>query len=99
MLQHLVINGPSVNLCHAADCIRDRQQSRAKCLLCNGLLSKAAGRVMPRRLALSMAGGLRLALGLVKIASAAAFAQIPPLRGYLSAHDPSTIIPCKNRYY
>ena len=26
-------------------------------------------------------------------------AQLPPLRGYLSAHDPSTIIPCKNRYY
>jgi arabinan endo-1,5-alpha-L-arabinosidase len=23
----------------------------------------------------------------------------PPLRGYLTAHDPSTIIQCKNRYY
>ena len=26
-------------------------------------------------------------------------AQTPPLRGYLSAHDPSTITRCKNRYY
>lgn len=26
-------------------------------------------------------------------------AQVPPLRGYLRAHDPSTIIQCKNRYY
>ena len=26
-------------------------------------------------------------------------AQSPPLRGYLSAHDPSTISQCKNRYY
>ena len=24
---------------------------------------------------------------------------LPPLRGYLSAHDPSTVIQCKNRYY
>src|SRR5579884_4131961 len=23
----------------------------------------------------------------------------PPLRGYLEAHDPSTIIQCKNKYY
>src|SRR5580704_18431307 len=23
----------------------------------------------------------------------------PSLRGYLTAHDPSTIIPCKSRYY
>jgi hypothetical protein len=42
MLQRLVINGPSVNLCHAADCIRDRQRSLAKCLLCSGLVSKQA---------------------------------------------------------
>ena len=40
MLQRLVINGPSVNSCHATDCIRDRQPSLAKCLLCSGLLSK-----------------------------------------------------------
>ncbi len=26
-------------------------------------------------------------------------AQSPPLRGYLSAHDPSTITQCKDRYY
>src|SRR4051794_16039853 len=25
--------------------------------------------------------------------------QSPPLRGFLSAHDPSTVIQCKNRYY
>ena len=42
MLQRLVINGPSVNLCHAADCIRDQLRSLAKCLLCNGPVSKAA---------------------------------------------------------
>jgi hypothetical protein len=28
-----------------------------------------------------------------------ALAQLPPLRGYLAAHDPSTITQCKNRYY
>ena len=39
MLQRLVINGPPVNLCHAADCIRDRQRSLAKCLLGSGLVS------------------------------------------------------------
>ena len=26
-------------------------------------------------------------------------AQLPPLRGYLAAHDPSTITQCKDRYY
>ena len=26
-------------------------------------------------------------------------AQLPPLRGYLAAHDPSTITTCNNRYY
>lgn len=25
--------------------------------------------------------------------------SLPPLRGYLSAHDPSTIVPCNGRYY
>jgi arabinan endo-1,5-alpha-L-arabinosidase len=28
-----------------------------------------------------------------------ALAQTPPLRGYLAAHDPSTITQCKDRYY
>ena len=49
MLQRLVINGPSVNLCHAADCIRDRQRSLAKCLLCRGLVSMVrAHHLVPR---------------------------------------------------
>ena len=46
-----------------------------------------------------MARLLLLAVALAQIGSTATFAQIPPLRGYLSAHDPSTIIQCKNRYY
>ena len=38
-----------------------------------------------------------LALALANASPAPA--QIPPLRGYLSAHDPSTITQCKSRYY
>lgn len=42
---------------------------------------------------------LLLATGLVWSARAQSPAPLPPLRGYLNAHDPSTIIECNNRYY
>ena len=38
-------------------------------------------------------------LGVCLIIHPAAWAQTVPLRGYLTAHDPSTIIKCKDRYY
>jgi hypothetical protein len=42
---------------------------------------------------------IRLVLLLVWICPALLHAQSQPLRGYLSAHDPSTTIQCKDRYY
>ena len=42
-----------------------------------------------------------LLLGLASVLAGfgQALAQTPPLRGYLAAHDPSTITQCKGRYY
>ena len=37
--------------------------------------------------------------GVIAIAGAQAPSSLPPLRGYLSAHDPSTLILCNGRYY
>ncbi len=42
---------------------------------------------------------LLVAFGFWWSAVAQTTTSVPPLRGYLSAHDPSTIIQCKNRYY
>jgi arabinan endo-1,5-alpha-L-arabinosidase len=56
---------------------------------------------MPRRSAASIRLLIALAatVGLSHLGSRPALAQTLPLRGYLSAHDPSTTIQCKNRYY
>ena len=40
-----------------------------------------------------------IVLSLFLFVGARSPSQLPPLRGYLSAHDPSTIIQCKDRYY
>jgi len=37
--------------------------------------------------------------GLIGVAGAQGAPSLPPLRGYLSAHDPSTLILCNGRYY
>lgn len=39
------------------------------------------------------------ALGLLLLGWVSGFAQDYPLRGHLGAHDPSTVVKCKDRYY
>jgi len=45
----------------------------------------------------SIAAQVIFALALAGFRSIPALAQAPPLRGYLTAHDLSTITQCKNR--
>lgn len=47
----------------------------------------------------SLGYGLLCALALTLLHFSSCFAQPLPLRGYLTAHDPSTITPSKGRYY
>ena len=44
-------------------------------------------------------GKLFLACAFLSVAHGQTPQSLPPLRGYLSSHDPSTIVQCKGRYY
>jgi arabinan endo-1,5-alpha-L-arabinosidase len=55
---------------------------------------------MPDRPALlRLVRSIILSCGALLLLGGGAAAQLPPLRGYLTAHDPSTMTQCKNRYY
>ena len=51
------------------------------------------------RLFFRILAGIFFLFSAITIADARNPPTLPPLRGYLSAHDPSTIIPCNGRYY
>ena len=55
--------------------------------------------IIQRLFALRVFIGIVFLFGTVVIAGAQNVPSLPPLRGYLSAHDPSTLTPCNGRYY
>ena len=55
--------------------------------------------IMPRHSAIRIIVPILFLIGVAAIAAAQTPPSLPPLRGYLSAHDPSTLTFCNGRYY